>query len=181
MKERPFPLTQPVKDTVPKINNEVAVGEDLTFQYRWWRFERVIWLLFTILVLLDLAGVFGRDPAAKGHFRTHDGSMDIEYERIERFSTPSILTVKFGQNTIHDEQLHLWVSESLVEDLGAQRIVPQPLTSAIGQSGILYTFPATVTPASIALALSPASPGMSELELQVPGFQQAKLKVLGMP
>jgi uncharacterized membrane protein YcaP (DUF421 family) len=29
--------------------------------------------------------------------------------------------------------------------------VPQPLTSAIGQSGILYTFPATVTPASIAL------------------------------
>lgn len=72
--------------------------------------------------------------------------MDISYERIERFSTPSILTVKLGQNAIHDGKVQLWVSESLVKDLGNQRIVPQPLMSTIGQGGILYTFPATVPP-----------------------------------
>ena len=175
------PPTQPVKDSVPKINDEVAVGEDLKFQRRWWKFENAIWIIFVIIVILDLCGAFGRGPLAKANLRTHDGSLDITYERIERFSTPSILTVNFGQNAIHDGKVQLWVSNSLVKGLGNLRIVPQPADSVIGQDGILYTFPVTRTPASIEFALSPASPGMDELRLLVPGFQEAKMRVIIMP
>lgn len=38
--------TKPVEDTVPKVNNEVAVGEDLNFQRAWWKVERGIWIFF---------------------------------------------------------------------------------------------------------------------------------------
>ena len=175
------PPTQPVEDSVPKINDEVAVGEDLRFQRRWWKFENTIWTIFAIIVVLDLCGAFGRGPFANAHLRTPDGSLDIGYERIERFSTPSILTVNFGQNAIRDGKVQLWVSNSLVKGLGNQRIVPQPANSVIGQDGILYTFPITRTPASIEFALSPTLPGMDELRLLVPGFQEAKIRVIIMP
>ena len=82
--------TTPVQDSVPKVANELAVGEDLDFQRKWWRFEKIVWVLFLIIVLLDIAGVFGRGPVAKAHARTSRGLMTIDYQRIERFSTPSI-------------------------------------------------------------------------------------------
>ena len=175
------PITQPVKDTVPKIDNDIAVGEDLAFQRRWWKFEFAIWVFFTIIVILDLFGFFGRGPVAKARFHTVDGSMDIHYERIERFSTPSILAVSFGQNAIHDGKVQLWVSETLVRELGNQRVVPQPEMSVLSRSGILYTFLASQVPVTVEFALSPSSVGMNDLRLVVPGFADAKLKVFVMP
>jgi hypothetical protein len=107
--------------------------------------------------------------------------MKIDYERIERFSTPSLLTVSFGKQAIRDGKIQLWVSESLVKKLGNQRIVPQPAASSIGNSGILYTFPVTGVPATAEFALSPASPGSAELQMQVLGSSMVNLKVFIVP
>jgi hypothetical protein len=173
--------TEPVQDTVPKVNDEIAVGSDLRFQYRWWRFERTIWTLFLAIVIADIIGVFGRGPLAKAHSRTQDGTVDLQYERVERFSTPSIMTVKFGPNAVHDGKVQLWVSESIIKQLGNQRIIPQPETSVIGQNGILYTFPAMSTPASAAFALEPVSAGAFHLAMRCPGAETLHVKVFVMP
>jgi hypothetical protein len=161
--------TIPVRDSVPKIANELAVGEDLEFQRRWWRFEKVVWVMFLIIVLLDLAGAFGRGPLANHEMSTADGAMHLRYERIERFSTPSIMTIHFGKAAVRDGKIQLWVSDSVVKELGNQRIVPQPLSSITGDNGILYTFPTTDHPDSVEFALQPAHPGLWHLELRIPG------------
>ena len=55
--------TEPVEeDSVPKVNDDIAVGEDLEFQRRWWRFERSVWILFAFILLLNIAGVFDDQP-----------------------------------------------------------------------------------------------------------------------
>lgn len=173
--------TAPVSDSVPKINDEVAVGEDLKFQNKWWHFERGAWICFAALVVMDLLGVFGRGPVAKAHFETADHSMDIHYERIERFSTPSILRVSFGPGAIQNGKVLLWAGDSLVKKLGNQRVVPQPLDSKVGNGGILYTFSAAGLPAEIEFALSPSSPGSADIELQVPGHSKAKMRIYIVP
>jgi hypothetical protein len=173
--------TEPVTDSITKVNDEVAVGSDLGFQRRWWRFERAIWIVFITIVILDVLGVFGRGWVAKAERKTHDGSMEVKYERIERFRTPSILAVQFGPSTIHDGKVQLWVSESLVKPLGAQRVIPQPASSVIGQGGILYTFPATTNPASVEFGMEPASAGISHLALRVPGWETLNLTIGVMP
>lgn len=173
--------TAPVSDSVPKINNEVAVGEDLKFQKKWWHFERAAWICFGAIVLMDLLGVFGRGPVAKAHVETADRSMDITYERIERFSTPSILTVHFGPGAIQNGKVVLWAGESLVKKLGNQRVVPQPAESRVGNGGIYYTFAAAELPAQVEFALSPSSPGTAEIQLQVPGHSEARMKIYIVP
>ncbi len=159
--------TAPVKDFVAKVGNDLAVGEDLEFQRRWWRFERWTWIFFAILVLLDLAGVFGRGPAANAHRETADGAMSVKYERVERFSTPSILTIHFGANAVRNGEIKLWVSDSVVKKLGNQRIIPQPSSSVTAEDGIAYTFPSSAHPSSVEFALQPASPGLAHFTIRL--------------
>ncbi|HEX4748649.1 MAG TPA: hypothetical protein VH302_03820 [Bryobacteraceae bacterium] len=173
--------TKPVEDSVPKINNEVAVGEDLEFQRVWWKVERAIWIFFLLLIIADVLGAFGRGWLAKAHRISSDKSLDITYERIERFNTPSILRINLSPAIVHDGKALLWVSDSLLKGLGNQRVVPQPETSAIGQNGILYTFPVTGPTMTVEFGLTPSSAGTQELSFQSPGFEKTKLKIFVMP
>ncbi len=173
--------TQPVSDSVPKINDELAVGEDLAFQRRWWRFENAVWALFAVIIVLDLLGAFGRGPLANAEERSGDGALSVQYERVERFSTPSIMTIHFEPSAIHDGKVQLWMSNALLKPLGNQRIIPQPASSKVDAGGVAYTFDAGRAPASVDFALEPAKPGLYHLAMRIPGSQELVLKIFVMP
>ena len=175
-------FSQPAEaDDVAKVNDEVSVGEDLQFQEKWWRFERFIWSFFALIIALDLAGAFGRGPLAHHELKATDGSMDIKYERIAREETAAILDVKFGPSVIQQGKIKLFVSQSVVEQLGAQRVIPAPESTAIGGGGLTYTFPATSDPASVQFALQPSKPGIFHFVVQVVGAQPVNGTVVVMP
>jgi hypothetical protein len=174
-------FSKPVEDSIARVNNEVAVGEDLDFQRKWWRFENVVWILFTVIIVLDLAGLFGRGPIAKAERRSADGSIDVKYERIERTDSPSMLEIHFAQSAINNGKVNLYVSESLVKGLGTQRVIPAPLESAVGDGGLTYTFPATREPGTISLSLEPAGPGIYDFTIGVVGAQPVHAKVFVVP
>ena len=174
-------FAKPVEDSIARVNNEVAVGEDLDFQRKWWRFENFIWMLFTVIIVLDLAGLFGRGPIAKAERRSADGTIDVKYERIERRDSPSMLEIHFAQSAINNGKINVYVSESLVKELGAQRVIPAPRESAVGYGGLTYTFAATRAPATVSLALEPAGPGIYDFTIGVVGAQPVHAKVVVVP
>ena len=80
-----------------------------------------------------------------------------------------------------DGKIRLYISESLVQELGTQRIVPVPLTSEVGNGGLTYTFLASKPPASVDLALEPTGPGIFEFTIGVAGAEPLHAKVLVAP
>jgi hypothetical protein len=175
------PETEHIQDSVAQVDNEIAVGEDLEFQRKWWRFENVVWVVLILVLLLDLLGAFGRGYLANATLSAKDGSVAVRYERIERFKTPSILTVNLGPTTVREGKVRLWLSESLVTDLGNQRVIPQPLSSVVGDGGTLYTFEATDRPTTVQFALEPSTLGSCNLALGVRGHELLHMKVFVMP
>jgi hypothetical protein len=175
------PVLRPARGSDKKLNGEVAVGEDLAFQRKWWKFERAVWIVFTLIVAADLAGAFGQGPLAKSNARAADGSIDLRYERMERVSTPSILTVEFGPSAIRNGKVSLYVSDSLVKNLGARRVVPAPQSSMIGNGGLSYTLPASALPASMEFELEPTRPGLSHVTIQVAGAQPVTVSIFVFP
>jgi hypothetical protein len=175
------PSTTPVTQSAPRVNGEIEVGEDLEFQRKWWRFENLTWILFTLIIVLDLAGLFGRGPIAKAERRTADGTIDVKYERIERTDSPSILTIDFGPSAIHDGKIRLHISESLVKGLGTQRVVPAPLETMIGDGGLTYTFSASKPPAAVDLALQPSGPGIYHFTIGVVNAEPIQAKIFVVP
>ena len=177
-----------VEDSVAKVNNEIAVGSDLAFQRKWWRFERAVWVLFVIVVVLDVLGLFGRGPIANARLESPDKSFTVKYERIERFRTPSILSVVISPSAIHDGKFQIWLSQRYVDPLGNQRIIPQPLTSQPLDGGILYTFQVGTQPVgsrredpTIQFALEPGEAGVFHLQIGIPQGPQVQTNIFVMP
>lgn len=170
---------KPLEDSVPKINDEVAVGEDLEFQRKWWKFETVMWWSIAFLLLLNFAGVFGRGPVA--HAKLSNEAMLVKYDRVERTGTPSMLEVQFQPFVMGKGTAKLFVSQSLVDELGTTRVIPSASDTAIGHGGLTYTFSASEAPGSIRFALQPSKPGIFHFTLQVPGTPALTAKIVVMP
>ncbi len=168
-------------DSIAKVDNAVAVGEDLQFQERWWRFERAIWAVFLLILIADVLGVFGRGWLSKKEIHLSGSGIDVWYERVERAGTPSELSIDFQPGAIQNGEVRLFVSNSIIKGLGNQRIAPQPERSVVGEDGVTYIFPATTAPAKVSFALQPSFPGLHRFVLQVPGKQPAIGRVVVMP
>ena len=177
----PATETKPIEDSVAKVDGEVAVGEDLAFQRKWWKFERAVWIFFTLILILDLAGAFGRGPLSHTQRAASDGSLNLRYERIERAGTPSILTVDLGPAALRDGKATLFVSESVVKELGAQRVIPSPETTVLGNGGLTYTFPASGTSGSVQFALQPSGPGLRHILIRAAGAEPVRADILVFP
>jgi hypothetical protein len=174
-------IAEPVADEIPRVEDAVSVGEDLDFQRRWWRFEQAAWLLLVLVLIADALGAFGRGWLAQSKRDAADGTLHVRYERIERTGTPSNMVIEFGPSAVHDRKVLLFSSNTIVKELGAQRIIPQPTLSEIGPGGITYTFPAAGSPSMASFALEPAFPGIHHIELQVPGSETIRATIVVLP
>lgn len=172
---------KPVTDNVPKVDDAIAVGEDLDFQRRWWKFEKVVWGFFVLILIADLSGALGRGPVANAKAQTSDGTLQVKYERVQRENTSSIMTILPGNAAIHEGKLQLFASDSILKQFGAQRIIPAPLTSTIGGGGVTYTFPATTLPITIQIELKPSFIGSHPFTIGVPGGDPVQAKAFVLP
>lgn len=172
---------KPVGDDVAQIDGKIAVGEDLEFQRRWWRFEKIVWTFFILILIADLSGVLGRGPLANAKLGTADGVLTVKYERVLRENTASIVTVLPKASVVQDGKLRLFVSDSILKQLGAQRIIPQPEVSAVGGGGVTYTFPASGDPMTIQFELKPSFIGSHRFRIGIPGGESVQASSIVLP
>lgn len=175
------PFRQPLDEPVPKVDNEVAVGEDLDFQRKWWRFEHIIWWVFVAILICDLLGMFGRGWFAKAKASTPDHALVLNYDRIARKDAPSVMTLQFGPAAVHNGRIEVSISESVIKDLGAQRISPQPVISALGPKAITYVWYATGALTSAEITLQPSRAWSHRFAVQVAGSPPIERSVLVFP
>lgn len=172
---------KPVRDDVPRIEDKIAVGEDLEFQRKWWRFEKVVWTFFVLVLIADLTGLLGRGPLANAERQTPDGTLRVKYERVLRENTSSIMTILPENTAIQNGKLQLFVSDSVLKQFGADRVIPQPELSTVGNGGVTYTFAATTTPLTIQIELKPSFIGSHHFNIGVAGAQTIEAGSVVLP
>jgi hypothetical protein len=168
-------------DDFPRAGGSVSVSEDMDFQRRWWRFERIAWYLLAAVLIADALGLFGQGWLARAQRSASDGTVHLRYDRIDRASAPSEMTIEFGPAAVRNGQVTLFSSQNIVKELGAQRIIPEPRTSQVGPAGVTYTFTAMGSPATVSIALQPVRPGFRQIELGIPGSQPVRASNLVLP
>ena len=172
---------KPVGDDVPMVEGKIAVGEDMEFQRRWWRLEKIVWSFFVLILIADLSGILGRGPLANADAQTADGTLRVKYERVLRENTSSIMTILPQASTVQNGKFQLFLSDSVLKQFGAQRIIPQPETSTVGGGGVTYTFPASGDPMTIQIELKPSFIGSHPFQVGIPGGQSVQRKSIVLP
>lgn len=73
------------------VHPKLEVNEDLDFQRRWWRLQRVGWAIMAVTLLAAGAGLLGKGPASHRAYSSESGRIQVASERfIRRFSSVKV-------------------------------------------------------------------------------------------
>ena len=125
--------------TVPRYG-DIEVDQDLDFQRRDWRAQRVGRIAMGALVVAALFGAFGDGPLSSARVRSSDGLLQVDYDRIVRHSASQRLQVHVGPRTPGDSVVDLWIAQDYMHGLKVGEISPEPVQTRAGDQRLIYRF-----------------------------------------
>ena len=115
----------------------ISVAEDLTFQARYWCFQRFGWAAMVILVGLSILGIFGNGPISHRTSATEKKTLQLEHEGLWRRGTATVLKVRAASS---GEQTSLWLGNELLEDVVLESVTPEPESWVAGDEWTEFRF-----------------------------------------
>ena len=116
---------------------DLEIDQDLSLQARMWRIQRVGWAIMLVIVLLALAGLFGRGPASKTSAGDADGPLWVEYERFGRYQSSTVLQIHLQRVTTPGPR-QVWISNTYLSGVEIQHIIPDPIAAKMSDGGLLF-------------------------------------------
>lgn len=158
-----------------KIGN-VEIDQDLEFQRRMWRAERIGWAVMAILLLCAALGMFGhgalsRTMALKGDLLT------VEYQRFGRYQAPMEMRVYLSAGSSQD--LFFQLDRVFLMNVQITSIFPKPVTEQPIYDGVQFLFSPTRVKGegSLVVTISYQPKQMGLLKAAVRGEETTSLSV----
>ncbi len=153
-----------------RVNEELEVGFDETFEKRWLRAEQAGRVFMVLFVAAGLAGLLGRGPYSHRTARIADLALSADFEPVARSQSGTQVTFHLD-NATDAPTLDLFIGTRLIEPMGLQRILPEPVRTRAVQDGLLLTVavPPRTHDATLRLMLQPVGIGPEPLVARLQG------------
>jgi hypothetical protein len=119
---------------------ELEIEEDLAFQRRQWRFERMGALALLLFLVAAALGLFGPGAFATGRVVAAGRALELEYPRFARMQTPLRLRVSVRPAELAGGELRVWLSSEYLERVTLAHVTPEPLRTELDADGVTYVF-----------------------------------------
>lgn len=111
--------------------------EDLVFQRRFWKLERIAWMGYALVLAVALAGLTGAGgPLSHATVQTPDAS--VEYPRVARWQTTDTMIVRFTPAS--GDTGELMVAQRFLDTFEIKSIQPEPASVRATADGVRYVF-----------------------------------------
>jgi len=158
------------------------VEEDMAFQRRNWRAERIGWAAMAAIVIAAALGLFASGPLSWATAQTSDGSLVVEYDRFMRKTSPVTVKVKVAASAATAEGLTFDIDEGFADAFRITEIRPQPAQSIATADGMRFRFAtAPNAPATIYFHLSPEKIGVLRAGVGLGGRERLALTTVIYP
>lgn len=117
---------------------DLELIEDLQFEAREWKLQRVAWLLMAVVIALGILGLFGAGPISSRTVTSHDGGLTLKYNRFERYQAPSSLRMEVI--SLDTSEARIWINRDFMRTVKVQAVVPPPKRVQPQNNGMVYTF-----------------------------------------
>lgn len=157
---------------------DLALEQDLAFQRRSWRTQRVLrWLLLGV-VACALAGVFGSGPFDRTQVSDEWGHLRVEYPRFARRLSDWELELRVGPEVVRGGEFQVWLDRSFTEHFQLERAVPEPERMSADGERLVVTFrrEENPVPARISVLMKARRPGRGEARLGLVGGPELTLR-----
>ena len=115
-------------------------GQDLHFQRREWRAERIGWVALAGLIVAAMLGLLGDGPLSATSADSPDGSMHLEYQRFGRVTATQALRLRFRPVSDEDHRYRVWLSAPYREANRVREVSPTPERVEDDRGRVVYVF-----------------------------------------
>lgn len=138
---------------------ELDIDQDLPFQVKAWRAQRVAWAGMALVIVGGLVGAFGSGPLAAA--TTGSPPLTIAYERIDRKHSPTRFSITVDGAATESGKIELWFANDLLDRLIVDEILPEPQEVRAGAERTVFVFTVAVPgePAAITFDYEPDNIG----------------------
>jgi hypothetical protein len=116
----------------------LEIRQDLDFQRKEWRVQRIGWVVMALIALAALLGVTGSGMLARA--TVAEGPLQFEYSRFDRLDAPTTLEVLIDADAIAGDNVELRVDRTYFQSAQIQRILPEPEEVRGDGDGLTYVF-----------------------------------------
>lgn len=164
-------------DTVSRTE-DIEVGCDLDFERRWWRLQRIGWVIFVLLLIAGVLGLFGHGPWSKATANPPGSELRVCYDRLARRETPCILELHLEKAALTSTEVRIHLNRALVERMQLKEIVPVPVQAEPLADGarFLFRIDPSCDSAVIHFSENPTTPGIVDAEITVEGAQPVRFR-----
>ena len=162
---------------------DVEVEQDLTFERRSYRAQRIGQGLLAAFVLAAIAGFFGNGPFDRAKAADESGGLRVEYPRFTRRLTDWEMVVEVGPAAAQGREFQLWFDRSFAERFTLEGALPEPLDTAVDGDRVLLRFRREEDPAAarVRCVVRPLQSGRGEMQLGVVGGPAVTLRYFVYP
>ena len=135
-----------------------------------------------LFVAAGLAGVLGRGLFSHRTSTIAGASLSVDCEPVTRVQTDTQITLHIGNETA-SPTVRVFVSTQLVEPMGLQRILPQPVAeqAAGGSMNLTFAVPPGTQDGHVRLIVQPAGIGPVPETAQLAGHPAVHWTQLALP
>ena len=104
----------------------LEIDQDLDFQKKEWRLQRIGWGIMALLIVAALLGLTGSGPLARATSGDAGALLQVEYSRFVRLDAPVTLEIEIAGEAVASHQVELRVERAYLQDISVEQIVPEP-------------------------------------------------------
>ena len=119
-----------------RTDGDFEVAEDLAFQRRSWRAQRIGWVVIALVVAATAAGLLGNGPLSAASVTSGNGV--VRFDRIARAQSPLEWRVRGAAAA--NGTLRVTVDTTLLRHIKIESIVPVPVRIDSGPDRLAYVF-----------------------------------------
>lgn len=162
---------------------DIEVDEDMGFQRRSWRVQRVGRVFVFLFVAAALSGLFGGGGVAQTEAHSSDGALAVEYRRFARNHADAELTVRVQPRVAAGDTVRVWLSRPLLQAMDVERVTPAPVRSTAGGERVSFEFAATPDggPVEILFHCRTREPGPARGRVGVDGAGDVEIRQFVFP
>jgi hypothetical protein len=169
---------------IKKRSDGLEIDEDMKFERRSWRWQRVGWGVLGLILLAAMLGLFGTgwlDSAVAGQ----PGSpMWMEYNRFGRIQAEtSKLQIHLGPGTGANGKVRIWLNREYLEGVRVTNLTPEPESVEAGPDRFTYVFnaPDASQPSVVIFRLEPDHIGRLKGQVGLEGGASLSFKQFVYP
>lgn len=119
---------------------DLEINQDLEYQKKTWKVERVGWGIMGLIALAGLLGVLGSGLLSHTTKGEKNDPLKIEFERFGRYQEPTELRVYLDTAAQQGDSVRVGISRDYLEQVQIQQATPEPESVEYQSDKLVYHF-----------------------------------------